>query len=89
METLESEEDSDDEPESSVATASPDGLVALSRQEFFRQLRLSYARTYASIQGLTIKGLLALHDVDHHHMCPRKLYVGISRAQGREFVIVH
>ena len=63
-------------------------VVILPREKFFQQLRLPYARTYASVQGLTISGLIALHDVDHPHMCHRKLYVGLSRATGRQFVVV-
>jgi hypothetical protein len=88
VEPLEGAEGSEDETEvSSASTACPDGLMRLSRQGFFRQLRLPYARTYASIQDLTVKGLLALHDVDHEFICHRKLYVGLSRAQGRDFVM--
>jgi hypothetical protein len=38
---------------------------------------------------LSIIGLIALLDVDHPYMDVRKLYVGLSRAQGREYVVVH
>jgi hypothetical protein len=62
--------------------------ITLKRCEFFRCTRLRYAVTYASAQGLTITGLLALHDTDHIHFDWRKLYVGLSRATARALVIV-
>jgi len=62
--------------------------ITLKRCEFFRCTRLRYAVTYASAQGLTITGLLALHDTDHLHFDWRKLYVGLSRATARGLVIV-
>ncbi len=52
-------------------------------------MRLNYAITYASAQGLTIEGLLALWDTDHPHFNWRQLYVGLSRARGRDKVIVY
>jgi hypothetical protein len=70
-------------------TSQPTQDLTLSRAEFFRAMRLPYAVTYASAQGLTIEGLLALHDVDHMHFSWRHLYVGMSRARGREKLIVH
>jgi hypothetical protein len=82
------ENGSDSETETSTASTPPPKVVSLPRDKFFHQLRLPYARTYASVQGLTVTGLIALHDVDHPHMCHRKLYVGLSRAKGREFIVV-
>ena len=58
--------------------------ISLRRLEFFRSMRLKYAMTYASAQGLTIEGLLMLHDTDHRH----HLYVGLSRATGWDKVVV-
>ena len=52
-------------------------------------MRLQYAVTYASAQGLTIRGLLALHDTGHQHFTWRMLYVGLSRATGRDRVVVY
>ncbi len=63
--------------------------LSLLRGEFFRSMRLNYAITYASAQGLTIEGLLALWDTDHRHFNWRQLYVGLSRARGRDKVIVY
>jgi hypothetical protein len=66
-----------------------DEIIRLKRSEFFRCMRLRYAVTYASAQGLTIEGLLALHDTGHKYFEWRKLYVGLSRATGRDKVIVY
>jgi hypothetical protein len=63
--------------------------VSLKRAEFFRCMRLRYAVTYASAQGLTIRSLLALHDTDHQFFEWRKLYVGLSRATGADRVVVY
>lgn len=63
--------------------------LELRRSEFFRSMRLRYAVTYASAQGLTLEGLVALHDTSHHHFDWRKLYVAMSRARGRDKIIVY
>jgi hypothetical protein len=63
--------------------------VLLKRAEFFRCMRLRYAVTYASAQGLTIRSLLALHDTGHKYFDWRKLYVGLSRATAVDKVIVY
>ena len=63
--------------------------IVLKRAEFFRAMRLRYAITYAGVQGLTIEGLLALHDTGHTHFDWSMLYVGLSRATGRDKVIVY
>jgi len=63
--------------------------VVLSRSAFFKSMRLQYALTYASIQGVTIKTLLALHDTSHPHFDARKLFVGISRAVAHNLLIVY
>ena len=63
--------------------------VVLKRAEFFRTMRLRYAVTYASAQGLTIEGLLALHDTSHKFFTWKHLYVGMSRARGRKKLIVY
>jgi hypothetical protein len=63
--------------------------IMLSRAKLFRAVRLPHAVTYASAQGLTISGLVALHDTSHVHFDWRKLFVGLSRATGRDRVIVY
>ena len=63
--------------------------VVLKRAEFFMHMRLRYAVTYASAQGLTIEGLLALHDTSHQYFTWKHLYVGMSRARGRDKLIVY
>jgi hypothetical protein len=63
--------------------------ISLKRAEFFRCMRLRYAVTYASAQGLTIRSLLALHDTGHKFFDWRKLYVGLSRATAADKVVVY
>ena len=72
-----------------VIRAEEEEPIQLKRGEFFRCLRLKYAVTYASAQGITVGGLLALHDTAHAHFDWRKLYVGLSRATGKNKVIVY
>ena len=51
----------------------------LSHDECVRCLRLSYAITYASSQGLTSNGMVRLGDTDNRNFGLRHLYVGASR----------
>ena len=52
-------------------------------------MRLRYALTYASIQGITVKGLLALHDTSHLHFDRTKLFVGASRAVASDLLVIY
>ena len=63
--------------------------VELTRKAFFRSMRLQYALTYASIQGVTIKSLLALYDTSHPHFNSRHLFVGASRAIASDMLVVY
>ena len=74
--------DADDESEAPVE-------VELKRKAFFKSMRLQYALTYASIQGVTVKTLLALHDTSHPHFNARQLFVGASRAVAHDLLIVY
>jgi len=71
-----------------VALKSGEELVSLKRADFFKSMRLRYAITYASAQGLTLQGLLALHDTGNEHFDWKKLYVGLSRATAKDQVVV-
>ncbi len=71
-----------------LVKAADEEPIKLKRSEFFRCMRLRYAVTYASAQGLTIPGLVALHDSGHRHFDWRKLYVGLSRATDGDKVVV-
>ena len=62
--------------------------ITLLRGQFFRAFRLPYAFTYACCQGLTLTGLVALHDTDHGYFTRRKLYVAMSRATGCDKLVV-
>jgi hypothetical protein len=59
----------------------------LTRAECVRSLRLASALTYASCQGLTLKGRVRL-ETDSPNMTLRHLYVGISRATAADLVEV-
>ncbi|MCP3877077.1 MAG: hypothetical protein GY701_01595 [Sulfitobacter sp.] len=65
-----------------------EGELVLKYAEFFHRMRLGYAVTYASAQGLTIEGLLALHDTGHRYFTQKHLYVGTSRARACDLLIV-
>jgi hypothetical protein len=69
--------------------AGDDEPILLKRSDFFRCMRLRYAVTYASAQGFTTEGLLALYGTDHKHFEWRKLYVGLSRTTVRDKVVVY
>ena len=63
--------------------------VELTHAKFFKAVRLGYALTYASTQGVTIRTLVALHDTGHSHFDRRKLFVGVSRALASDKLIVY
>ena len=63
--------------------------IKLQRGQFFRCFRLPYAITYASAQGLTISGLIALHNTSHTYFNKRQLYVALSKATAHDLVIVY
>ncbi len=60
----------------------------LSHDECVMSLRLSYAITYASSQGLTLNGLVRLEDTTSRNFGLRHLYVGASRCTSSEFLEV-
>ena len=82
-EGTESASDSSSDHSSELATT-----IELPRLKFFRSVRLTHAVTYASIQGLTIEGLCALHDTSHRHFTAKMLFVAMSRARGANNIIV-
>ena len=53
-----------------------------------RNLRLAYAMTYASIQGRSCQGTVALWDTKHPRFTRRHLVMGLSRATAAERVWV-
>ena len=62
------------------------GLV-LTHEQAVQSLRLCYALTYASCQGLTLPGLVRL-DTKTEHFTLKHLYVGLSRATAADLVEV-
>jgi hypothetical protein len=61
--------------------------VSLTHQQAFESLRLSYALTYASCQGLTLPGVVRL-DTQSAHFTLKHLYVGLSRGTAANLVEV-
>ena len=49
-------------------------------------LRLSFARTYASVQGTEFSETLRLHDVNNRHFTLRHLFVAISRSRDKQLI---
>ena len=62
------------------------GLV-LTHEQAVQSLRLTYAMTYASCQGLTLPGLVRL-DTQSEHITIKHLYVGLSQATSADLVEV-
>ena len=62
------------------------GLV-LTHEQAVQSLRLCYALTYASCQGLTLPGVVRL-DTRSDHFTLKHLYVGLSRGTAAELVEV-
>jgi hypothetical protein len=58
----------------------------ITAQDGMTRLRLTNALTFACVQGLTLQGIVRLHDCDHPRMDWRRLNVGISRATSSDLV---
>ena len=61
--------------------------LKLTHEQALKSLRLSYCLTYASCQGLTLKGVVRL-DTQSPNFTMKHLYVGISRATAADLVEV-
>ena len=64
-----------------------DNDLVLTHAQVCQSLRLSYAITYASCQGLTLAGRVRL-ETQSGFLTTRHLYVGISRGTSSELVEV-
>ena len=58
-----------------------DNPIKLTYSQVASLLRLSYARTYASVQGTEFEDTLRLHDTGSRHFTMRHLFVAMSRAK--------
>ena len=65
-----------------------DGGQQFGHAELLRHTRLCHAITYASCQGLTLRGRVRLLDAGTQHFNLRHLYVGASRATSSELLSV-
>ena len=54
--------------------------------ELLKHTRLCSAITYASVQGLTLRGRVGLYDVESPHFTLKHLYMGCSRATNSELL---
>jgi hypothetical protein len=61
--------------------------LSLTHEQAARSLRLAYALTYASCQGLTLRRVVRL-ETDSPNFTLKHLYVGISRATAADLVEV-
>ena len=64
------------------------GGATLTLEEASKFLRPSFAQTYASSQGLTLEGLVAVCDSGHRNFTTRMLLIGLSRSRGSDLVQV-
>jgi hypothetical protein len=74
--------------ESTIALEDDLGTFEIRHEEAEKVLRMTFALTYASIEGLTLPGVVRLHDGDHPRMDWRKLFVGLSRGTAADDVEV-
>ena len=64
------------------------GPLEIKHKEAAKVLRLTCALTYASIEGMTLPGVVRLHDRNHPRFDWRKLFVGLSRETAAKDVAV-
>jgi hypothetical protein len=77
----------DEDAQTLLLTTEAESLT-LSFEQASAMLRLSYARTYASVQGQEFSESLALHDTRNKHFTMKHLYVALSRAKLANLVAV-
>ena len=61
----------------------------MSPEQVAKHTRLRWACTYPSMQGRTLKGTVALWDLDSQNFTSRHLYIGLSRATNGSLVRVY
>ena len=76
-----------------VAHATPEEVVLhsgvrLTAHQAVRSLRLAYALTYPSTQGLTIPGVVRLDCTANRHLTWKHIYVGASRCTAHHLLEV-
>jgi hypothetical protein len=64
------------------------GAFEIKHEEAARVLRLTFALTFASIEGMTLSQVFNLHDGNHPWFDWRKLVVGLSQGTGADDVEV-
>jgi hypothetical protein len=74
--------------DSTVSLTDDLGTFEIRHEEAAKVLRLTFALTYASIEGMTLPGIVRLHDGDYPRIDWRKLVVGLSRGTGADDVEV-
>ena len=72
-----------------IEITSGEGRISLSHEQVANLTRLSYARTYASIQGTEFQDeSLRLWDTSHPRFTRRHLFVAVSRARRVDLIDV-
>ena len=74
--------------EHTVTLEGSQGNFEITHDEAAQVLHLTFALTYASIEGMTLPGVVRLHDGSHSRMCWRKLSVGLLRGNAANDVEV-
>ncbi len=85
---LEEAEDAEEEEEEEDVEEGEEGDMTLSFERVTRELRLTHALCYASVQGDTKEGSVLLCDVFHRHFTMRHLILGMSRARHGKHVMI-
>ena len=62
--------------------------ISLTFEQFGQLTRLSYAQTYASVQGSEFSESLRLHDTNNCHFSRKHLFVALSRGRQKELIDV-
>ena len=76
-----------------VEEASPEQVklsngATLTAEQAMKCCRLAHALCYASVQGLTLPGVVRMEDCDNPLFTLRHLYVGCSRATAHDLLEV-
>ena len=77
-----------DEEAKTIILHSGNEKLTLTFEQAAAMLRLSFARTYASIQGQEFEETMALHDTQSKHFTKTTLYVALSRNKLAEKIAI-
>ena len=78
----------DEEAKTLLLNTENNESLTLAFEQAPAMLRLSFARTYASVQGQEFSESLALHDTRSKHFTIKHLYVALSKAKLANLIAV-